>query len=370
MGLELGRGGRRENWVPMAARSYLGHVAEGRSIRSMAREAGVHPSTILRQVRRIEERRDDPLIDAALTALGNLGKAGPHEGAALWEPSERPVPDAAAQKAEHEAETALRLLAETEALLALADEMEKAVILRDLPDGGSRRLAIIERSIAEAMALRGWLAPEAPVGRVRRYRISANGRTALTRILAREAGLPSGFAEQQAGFAPRRSARGGEDEGERRGAQRRQSLRYAGSESPISALGRRKDKDGEPFLSDDLVAAAERLREDFELAGLGARLAQNWDWQAVIAEGAHSGDETASSGPAAARARLAAVMADLGPGLGDVALRCCCYLEGLETAEKKLGWSSRSGKIVLRIALQRLRRHYEARGGMHSVLIG
>ena len=49
---------------------------------------------------------------------------------------------------------------------------------------------------------------------------------------------------------------------------------------------------------------------------------------------------------------------DLGPGLSDVALRCCCYLEGLEMAEKKLGWSARSGKIVLRIALQRLKRHY------------
>ena len=55
-------------------------------------------------------------------------------------------------------------------------------------------------------------------------------------------------------------------------------------------------------------------------------------------------------------------MRDLGPGLGDMALRCCCFLEGLETAEKRMGWSARSGKIVLRIALQRLRRHYQALG--------
>ncbi len=45
-----------------------------------------------------------------------------------------------------------------------------------------------------------------------------------------------------------------------------------------------------------------------------------------------------------------------------MALRCCCYLEGLETAERRLGWSARSGKIVLRIALMRLHRHYEAQG--------
>lgn len=57
-----------------------------------------------------------------------------------------------------------------------------------------------------------------------------------------------------------------------------------------------------------------------------------------------------------------AALSDLGPGLGDVALRCCCFLEGLEQAEKRLGWSARSGKIVLRIALQRLKRHYDELG--------
>jgi len=53
---------------------------------------------------------------------------------------------------------------------------------------------------------------------------------------------------------------------------------------------------------------------------------------------------------------------ELGPGLGDVALNCCCHLEGLEKAEKRMGWSARSGKIVLRIALQRLKRQYESAG--------
>lgn len=70
-----------------------------------------------------------------------------------------------------------------------------------------------------------------------------------------------------------------------------------------------------------------------------------------------------------ARARLEAALAELGPGLGDVALRCCCQLEGLESAEKSLGWSARSGKIVLRIALQRLKRHYD-RLGPEATLIG
>jgi hypothetical protein len=70
----------------------------------------------------------------------------------------------------------------------------------------------------------------------------------------------------------------------------------------------------------------------------------------------------AGYGAEAARARVIGALRDLGPGLGDVALRCCCYLEGLESAEKKMGWSARSAKIVLRIALQRLKRHYAELG--------
>lgn len=51
-------------------------------------------------------------------------------------------------------------------------------------------------------------------------------------------------------------------------------------------------------------------------------------------------------------------------------LRVCCFLEGLETAERRMGWSARSGKIVLRIALIRLRRHYDDRGGRYGAMIG
>ena len=65
-----------------------------------------------------------------------------------------------------------------------------------------------------------------------------------------------------------------------------------------------------------------------------------------------------------------AALADLGPGLSDVVTRCCCYLEGLETTEKRLGWSARSGKIVLRIALMRLQKHYEATVGPNGPMIG
>jgi lambda repressor-like predicted transcriptional regulator len=60
----------RRHWLPTPVRTYLAHTEAGTSIRALARKAGVHPSTVLRQVRRTEMLRDDPLADAALNRLG------------------------------------------------------------------------------------------------------------------------------------------------------------------------------------------------------------------------------------------------------------------------------------------------------------
>ena len=53
--------------LPTEARHYLAHTAQGKPIRELAREAGCHASTILRQVRKLETMRDDPLVDRALS---------------------------------------------------------------------------------------------------------------------------------------------------------------------------------------------------------------------------------------------------------------------------------------------------------------
>ncbi len=58
-------------WLPQYARLYLRHVQDGVSIRELARSEGCHASTISRRMRRIEQRRDDPLIDDLLTRLGD-----------------------------------------------------------------------------------------------------------------------------------------------------------------------------------------------------------------------------------------------------------------------------------------------------------
>ncbi|MFV0513877.1 MAG: DUF6456 domain-containing protein [Jhaorihella sp.] len=353
---------------------YLAHTMAGQAIRDLARGAGCHASTVLRQIRRIETRRDDPLVDGALTALAAthfppLRTRQEARGAASASPkdisgmktSARPEKDALDNAAlDREALRVLRRLCESGAVLAVAEQMEKAVVVRDAGAGDGTRTAVVERSVAEAMALKDWIGCANP-GRISRYRITAAGRAALGRLIAQcenraRAHSESGFGEAQAVFAGPDGDGNAAMPGEPGDRARR--VRYHMADSPLILLARRRDRDGRPFLDDALVVAGERLREDFEMAQTGPRVAQNWEH--YLTGGVRGGPGAgAGCGADSARDRVARALADLGPGLSDVALRCCCYLEGLEQAERRMGWSARSGKIVLRIALQRLRRHYE-----------
>ncbi len=354
---ERSGGAALPDWVPQAARHYLAHVAGGEPIRALARAADVHASTILRQVRRFESLRDDPLVDDALrllaaqmpgTGKGQAGMDGTGQGRML-----------SAARIEQEAARILRRLAEGGTVLAVAREMEMGVVVREGPDGTPQRLATVEREIAQAMALQDWIACADPAARIARYGITAAGRAELRRILSGQTGGP-GLAEAPARFT------GAEPDEDR-------SLRHMRSllgDSPVTVLARRVDRGGKPFLGRDLVAAAERLREDFELSSSGPQLTQNWEAFLTAGTAAAPRGGDLPRGAQAARDRLVAALSDLGPGLADVALRCCCFLEGLEAIEERMDWSARSGKIVLRIALQRLRQHYAETQGKYAPKIG
>ncbi|MDA8585980.1 DUF6456 domain-containing protein [Rhodobacteraceae bacterium] len=361
-------------WVPETALTYLEHVEAGRSIRSLAREAGCHASTILRMVRRYEQRRDDPLVDLALRRLGdakgalepNIFEIGGAQELTMSETiTENDLPDDTQLKLA--AVRILRRLNESGACLAIANDMDKAVVARETPDGRTLKTAVVERPYAEAMALKDWISVTSE-GRITRYRITSAGRMALKRMLAEEEAIRVGMGEAADPFSDQQrdwAQRNGSDE-----TNKRRGIRYSAAESPLSALARRKDRDGKPFLQPDLVAAGERLREDFELAQMGPRITQNWEQ--FLASGARGafvgGGESGGSEPA--RDRVLRALGDLGSGLGDVVLRCCCFLEGMESVEERMGWSARSGKIVLRIALMRLKSHYDEKSGNWSPLIG
>ena len=103
---------------------------------------------------------------------------------------------------------------------------------------------------------------------------------------------------------------------------------------------------------------------------MGPRVTQNWDrfMTSGIDESMQGGRQLGGSDRA--RARVADALRELGPGMGDLVLRVCCFLEGLEMTERRLGWSARSGKVVLKLALERLARHYADRYGPGGPLIG
>jgi hypothetical protein len=361
-------------WLPEAVRLYLDHTEEGLSLRALARREGCHASTVLRHVRRCESRRDDPPVDEALAALGRVqgktddpARKDPPHMTALHRDPRTPLAIDEATIA-REARRILRRLAEPQAVLAIAADLEKACVLREMPDGSTARTAVLERAVAQAFALKDWIACRKP-GRIATYEITTAGRAAARRMIDEEDRRRQGMAEAQTPFADQHRDWAEREMHEPGEAPRR--IRYNLAESPVAALGRRRDKDGKPFLETELVEAAERLREDFELAQMGPRVAQNWDRFLTAGDrGGYRPDAGGAEGPRMARERVAAALRDLGPGLGDMALRCCCFLEGLEVAEKRMGWAARSGKVVLRIALQRLRRHYDEAYGRSGPLIG
>ena len=365
------------SWLPSAVRLYLDHTEDGQSLRALARREGCHASTVMRHVRRYENRRDDPLMDAALAALGR-GQPRETINPDIKDKDLMTLPlrtdalvmdDATLAR---EGRRILRRLMEPGAVLAIAPDMEKAVVMREFADGRAARTGVVERLVAQAFVLKDWIACRKP-GRVATYEITSVGRAALKRMNDEDDRVDNrvrggGMAEEATPFADQHRSWDERvvqaDEGSRR-------VRYNVAESPVAVLGRRRDKDGKLFLEAELVVAAERLREDFELAQMGPRVAQNWDRFLTGGDrGGFRGDAGGAEGPKAARDRVALALRDLGPGLGDMVLRCCCYLEGLEVAEKRMGWSARSGKIVLRIALQRLRRHYDEAYGRSGPLIG
>lgn len=330
-------------WVPRAALNYLAHTEGGLSIRALARQAGCHASTVSRQVRAYEARRDDMLVDDALRKLGAqvqpTGATGSKGKDTRMTTSidcdKAGAPPLTEVRLHDEARRVLRRLCEPGAILAVAVGMDKAVVMGDTPGGGSRT-TVVNRDVSEAMALNGWINCDAP-GRVSRYRITGAGRTVLAQLLAE--------AENKAqGLGAQKDAEGTGQQHADRSEDTPRRMRY-----------------GTRFLSADLVRAGERLREDFEMAQMALHAGESWD-SFLTGDAPLPAPGAVRDPRAAARARVVAVLRDLGPGLGDVVLRCCCYLEGLEMAEREMGWSARSGKIVLRIALQRLKRHYDRMG--------
>ncbi|WEK46720.1 MAG: DUF6456 domain-containing protein [Candidatus Andeanibacterium colombiense] len=143
--------------------------------------------------------------------------------------------------------------------------------------------------------------------------------------------------------------------GPRRGGgvgRRRRSVTVNLAESPLSWLHARG------HLSDRLLDAGERLRADYERAALGPSVTMRWD--PVRVKGGQAG-LISTERQIAAKARFDGAIAAAGNGLADILWRVVCACEPVSAAEKALDWPARSGKLVLRIALERVADFYRIR---------
>lgn len=130
---------------------------------------------------------------------------------------------------------------------------------------------------------------------------------------------------------------------------RKRSVTVNLAESPLSWLHARG------HLEDRLFDAGERLRSDYERAQLAPSITMRWD----PVRARTTGDGlTPSERQLAAKERFDGAMAQAGRGLEDVLWRVVCACESLPDAEKALAWPARSGKLVLRLALDRVADFY------------
>lgn len=136
------------------------------------------------------------------------------------------------------------------------------------------------------------------------------------------------------------------------------------SESPLGWLARRKGRDGRAMIGPDQFIAGERLRADFTRGHLTPRVTSSWTGIGRTPGSGGGGDMTDLIVASRQRVRLA--LEACGPEFSGLLLDVCCFLRGLEDIERERGWPSRSAKVVLQLALDRLARHY----GLRSAATG
>jgi hypothetical protein len=142
-------------------------------------------------------------------------------------------------------------------------------------------------------------------------------------------------------------------EGQRRRpglAPRSRSVTVNLAESPLGWLH------AHGHLDDRLFSAGEKLRADYERAQIAPGVTMRWE--PVRLRGVGGARLAPTERQLAARRRFDGALAAAGKGLEDILWRVVCACESVPTAEKALEWPARSGKLVLRLALDRVAEFY------------
>ncbi|MGA1760605.1 MAG: DUF6456 domain-containing protein [Paracoccaceae bacterium] len=299
-----------------AAKFYVWNQHHGKSMRDIAKTLGCHPSTVMRHIHKIAKSKDNPKVARAISAVST-------------KLSDQDV------TVDQQVAQAIKFLRQKNTVLAVATGMERGVVFGQDDQGVMHKLMTIALDAVHVLVIRGDVRVQSR-GRVVRYQHVKPDLGALW--LADVLDHP------------------------------KDSLSHVvplHGDSPLETLTRRKGPDGAPFLSRELVLAGLRLSEDFILSGCQSEIETHFE---KVLIGQYDAKDHAVD-PAAWR-RFQRAICDLGPSLADIAVRSCCLQEGIERSEAAMDWSARSGKIVLRIALQRLKRHYDMTYGAGGGLIG
>jgi hypothetical protein len=107
------------------------------------------------------------------------------------------------------------------------------------------------------------------------------------------------------------------------------------------------------------MLAGETLRGDYESAALGPHITMTWE--NIPRSRRKRGASMAlnrTERMMQSKHRFDSALIALGPDLSDIAWRVICVGESVPIAEREMSWPVRSGKLVLKIALDRLAAFY------------
>jgi len=238
----------------------------------------------------------------------------------------------------------LEALSEPGARATPSDLEDDTIVVLAPRNGVTVVRARLPKSAADGALSQG-LAEGAMENGPRRLKIAEAGRAFLRRKAARDGEIDA-FRAQHAALEKRTLEKGG------------RATLVNEAESPLAWLARRKGADGKPFLDPAQIEAGERFRRDVEQAQILQRVTANWEASSAASRRGADAGVAVTEIAMDARRRLSRAYDAVGPDLAGLLTDVCGYLKGLEIVESERGWPARSGKVVLKIALDRLARHY------------
>jgi hypothetical protein len=126
--------------------------------------------------------------------------------------------------------------------------------------------------------------------------------------------------------------------------------------SILAQLSQRSDASGRPWIGPAARLAGERLGVDLMAAGMLPRTTMDWGRSGPVDGGGRGLNPTEAA--LAARQRAEAALRSVGPELAGLLIDVCGFDKGLELLERERRWPVRSAKVVVRLALDALARHY------------